>query len=120
MSREEGLALLEEPFHLESDIVALVKKRLGFSDDEFEQLMEAPRRTYRDYTTYKRTFERMRPFFWLMYKLDRVPQSFYMKFTVPDRLASRTVEAEIPKTIHVELEPAPGEPAPTGGTVHGE
>lgn len=82
MSREEALSLMNEPPHIESDLVDFVKKRLGYSDAEFEALMNLPKKTYHDYKTYKRTFERMRPFFWLMYKLELVPKSFYMKFTV--------------------------------------
>jgi hypothetical protein len=62
----------------------MVKKRLGYSDAEFEHLMNLPKKTYRDYPTYKKTFERMKPFWWLMYKLNRVPKSFYLKFTAPD------------------------------------
>jgi hypothetical protein len=48
-------------------------------------LMKLPKKTYRDFKTYKHTFERMRPFWWLMYKLNRVPKSFYIKFTAPDK-----------------------------------
>ena len=58
----------------------MVKKRLGFSDEEFEQVMTQPKRTYREFKTYKPLFERLRPFFWLMYKLDLVPKSFYLKY----------------------------------------
>ena len=81
MSREEALQLMSEPPHIESDLVEFVKKRLGFSDEEFDALMNLPKKSYRDYTTYKKTFERLRPFFWLMYKLELVPKSFYMKYT---------------------------------------
>lgn len=82
MTREEALALMNEPPHLEPGLLEFLKKRLGFSDAEFEGLMTMPKKTYKDYTTYKRTFERMRPFFWLMYKMDLIPKSFYMKYTV--------------------------------------
>lgn len=82
MTREESLQLMQEPPHLEDDLVSYVKKRLGFSDDEFEHLMTLPKKTYKDYKTYKQMFERLRPFFWLMYKLELVPKSFYMKYTV--------------------------------------
>ena len=68
------------------EILALVKKRLGFSDDEFDEVMSAPLHTYRDYPTYKTTFERLRPFFWALYKMDRVPKSFYVKFCQKDLL----------------------------------
>lgn len=81
MAREEGLRLMSEPQPWNPEIVEVVKKRLGFSDAEFEEVMNLPKRTYRDYVTYKRTFERMRPFFWLMAKMDLVPYSFYVKYT---------------------------------------
>lgn len=82
MTREEALRLMSEPPHLEAGLLEFLKKRLGFSEAEFEGLMTMPKKTYKDYTTYKKTFERMRPFFWLMYKLDLIPKSFYMKYTV--------------------------------------
>jgi N-acetyl sugar amidotransferase len=81
MTREEGARLMKEPPHLEAEIVELVKKRLGFSDEEFERLMNLPRRTYKEFRTYKQTFEQWRPFFWLLYKANLVPKSFYMKYT---------------------------------------
>lgn len=84
MTREEALRLMQEPPHIEPDLVDFVKKRLGFSDAEFAVLMNLPKKTYKDYKTYKQTFERLRPFFWLMYKLELVPKSFYMKYTVGD------------------------------------
>jgi hypothetical protein len=84
MTRDEGLALLREPHFLEPEIVSLVKKRLGFSDEEFERVMTLPRRTYRDFRTYKQTFERLRPLFWALAKLQLVPHTFYLKYTVPD------------------------------------
>jgi N-acetyl sugar amidotransferase len=83
MGREEGLRLMAEPPTLDPEIVALVKKRLGYSDVEFERVMNLPRRTFRDFPTYKRTFERLRPLFWALYRMDRVPKSFYMKYTAP-------------------------------------
>lgn len=81
MSREDGLALLQEPFLLDAEIVDLVKARLGFTDDEFEAMMRAPRRTFRDYETYKPLFEKLRPMFAVMAKVNLVPQSFYVKYT---------------------------------------
>jgi len=81
MTREEALSLMSEPPHLEPGLLEFLKKRLGFSDAEFEALMTMPKKTYKDYKTYKRTFERMRPFFWLMYKMDLIPKSFFLKYT---------------------------------------
>lgn len=81
MTREEAFRLMDEPPHIEAGLVDFVKKRLGFSEEEFERLMTMPKKTYKDYVTYKKTFERMRPFFWVMYKMDLIPKSFYMKYT---------------------------------------
>jgi len=84
MARDEALRLLEEPFHIEEGLLELVLKRLGYSPDEFATLMSAPLHSYRDYKTYKHTFERMRPILGVMAKYDLVPKSFYMKYTKPD------------------------------------
>lgn len=81
LTKEEGLKLMQEPAYLEPGIVELVKKRLRFSDTEFENIMNLPKKTYKSYPTYKQAFERLRPFFWLMYKMDLVPKSFYIKYT---------------------------------------
>jgi N-acetyl sugar amidotransferase len=81
MSRAEGLRLMSEPPTFDPEIIALVKKRLGLTDTEFDRLMNLPRRSYREFRTYKQTFERLRPLFWMLYKADRVPKSFYMKYT---------------------------------------
>jgi N-acetyl sugar amidotransferase len=89
ITRERGLQLLDQAQQYDPDLIEMVKKRLGFSDDEFSCLMTQEKKTYRDYKTYKKTFEWMRPFWWLMYKLNRVPKSFYMKFCFPDPQASR-------------------------------
>lgn len=84
MERSQGLELIAQPQEFDPELITMVKKRLGFSDEEFEALMNLPKKTYRDYPNYKKTFERMRPFWWLMYKLNRVPKSFYMKFCFPN------------------------------------
>lgn len=81
MTKDEARAKLAEPAYLEPELLEYVKKRLGYSDAEFERVMSLPKKTYRDYPTYKRTFERLRPFFWLMAKMNLIPMSFYLKYT---------------------------------------
>jgi hypothetical protein len=73
---------MQQPPFVPEGIVELVKKRLGFSDAEFETIMTGPRRTYREFATYKKTFERLRLLFYIMYKSNRIPKTFYDKFTV--------------------------------------
>jgi len=81
MSREEGLQAIASLPEYDPELIELVKKRLGYTDVEFERLMTQPKRTYRDFKNYKSTFERLRPLFWLLYKMERVPKSFYIKYT---------------------------------------
>ena len=84
LTREQGLEAIKEPQSYDPELLAMVKKRLGFSEQEFQDVMGLPRKTYRDFRTYKQTFERLRPLFYLLYKLNRVPKSFYLKYTAPD------------------------------------
>jgi N-acetyl sugar amidotransferase len=107
MTREEALRLLQEPPYLEPEVVELVEKRLGLGTGGLEAAMHQPKRTYRDFKTYKQTFERLRWFFWLMYKADLVPKSFYMKYTIPHPPESG--DGAGPKAIH-----SPGPDMPSG------
>jgi N-acetyl sugar amidotransferase len=81
MSREEGLELIAQPPVVDPEVVELVKKRLRFSDAEFERVMTQPKHNYTEFKTYKPTFERLRPLFYVMYKANLVPKSFYVKYT---------------------------------------
>lgn len=83
MTRDEGLDLISQPITYDDELVESVRRRLGYTEDEFEAIMTGPQRTYQDFATYKKTFERLRPLFWLLYKTERVPQSFYLKYTQP-------------------------------------
>jgi hypothetical protein len=87
MSRQEALDLMERPPHIEDGLVEYYKKRLNLNDEEFDRLMNLPKRHYSEFKTYKKTFERMRPFFYLMAKWNLIPWSFYIKYTIPDPLA---------------------------------
>ncbi len=80
MTREDALAELKTPPPVDYQLVDLVKKRLGVSDEEFEQVMEGPKRSYKDFKTYKPTFERLRPLIKIAADHDLVPRSFYLKF----------------------------------------
>jgi len=84
LARSDALRLLRDAPKVDPEILGLVKKRLGFSDSEFEAVMTGPRHHYTEFQTYKRTFERLRPLLWLLYRADRLPKSFYVKFAHPD------------------------------------
>jgi len=81
MTREEGLEELAKPKPVDKEIIELVQKRLGISDQELAEIMaRKPLKTFRDYKTYKPVFERFQWFFWILYKLNLAPQNFYMKY----------------------------------------
>ena len=81
MTRTEALEKIAAPKSFDQGILEEIKKRLNLTHEEFTEIMAHPKKTYRDYRTYKKTFERLRWFFWIMYKFDLVPKSFYMKYT---------------------------------------
>ncbi|MGB9331584.1 MAG: hypothetical protein WCB10_12520 [Steroidobacteraceae bacterium] len=83
ISRDEALRQYRTPLAPDPELVAYVKKRLSLSDPEYEQLMQGPRRSFRDFKTYKTRFERLRPMFFLLAKANRVPMSFYLKYCFP-------------------------------------
>lgn len=80
LERDKAEAMLGTPSFLDPDILKLVRKRLRFDDEEFERVMVSPHRSYREYPTYERTFRLMKPIWWALYKSNRVPKSFYVKF----------------------------------------
>ena len=81
LSRDEGLRLLSEAPEADYESVEVLKKRLNLTDEAFLRYMTMPKKTYKDFKTYKQTFERMRPFFYLMAKAELIPWSFYVKYT---------------------------------------
>jgi N-acetyl sugar amidotransferase len=80
ISREDALKEYQKPPILEPEILDYLKKRLGFTDDEFEAVMNLPIRSYLNYKTYKPAFQLMKPYFWIMLKFNLIPKSFYLKY----------------------------------------
>lgn len=71
------------PPYLETDLLAYFKKRLGFSDSDFEQIMKEPPHYWYEFPTYKTRFERLKPLFYVLMRAQLVPHSFYMKYCFP-------------------------------------
>lgn len=86
LSREEALELYRQPPYLETGLLDYFKKRLALSEEEFQRIMSLPRKSFRDYPTYKKTFERMRPLFFALAKANLVPMSFYVKYCSPTEM----------------------------------
>ena len=83
MSRQDAWAEYNTPPIVEDELLAYFKKRLALSDDEYERIMSEQPKSWHDYPTYKKRFERLRPLFALLAKANLVPMSFYLKYCFP-------------------------------------
>lgn len=83
LTRDEALEIYRTPPYLEPELLEYFKKRMGLSEEEFGRILGLPPKSYRDYKTYKKTFERMRPLFFALAKTNLVPMSFYLKYCFP-------------------------------------
>jgi N-acetyl sugar amidotransferase len=84
ISRSEALIeYYEKPPFIERDLLNYFKKRLSLSDEEYERVMAEEPHYWTEFPTYKKRFERLRPFFFILMKANLVPRSFYMKYCFP-------------------------------------
>lgn len=86
ISRDDAI---EEYYHkkpyMEEELLAYFKKRMSLTDEEFQKIMNDEPKYWTDYATYKKRFELLRPLFYILYKSNLVPKSFYMKYCFPVR-----------------------------------
>lgn len=80
-TRNQALKAIKEPKPFDKSILEEIYKRLNITSEQFDAVFEQPNKSYRDYPTYKKTFERLRWFFFLLYKANLIPLSFYLKYT---------------------------------------
>jgi len=86
MNRDEAIhEYYETPPHIEPELLEYFKKRLNLTDAEYESKMKEKPRYWEEFPTYKKRFERLRPFFYLLMKANLVPHSFYMKYCFPKK-----------------------------------
>ena len=81
--RDQAITEYSQPVKADTQLVEYLKKRLNISDDQYDEIMEGKVRTWRDFKTYKKRFEVMRPIFYILAKANLVPMSFYLKYCFP-------------------------------------
>ena len=81
MSREDAVNEMKKPLYYDERLINEFITSIGLTENEFESYMKLPKKTYKDYKTYKKDFERYKWFFWLLANFNMVPMSFYIKFT---------------------------------------
>ena len=90
MNRDEAIKeYYETPPFIEVGLEDYMKKRMNFSDKEYEKVMNAKPKYWYEFPTYKKRFERLRPLFKILYKSNLVPKSFYMKYCFPVNYTSK-------------------------------
>lgn len=83
LDRKTAWATYNQAPLVEDELVGYVRKRLGFSESEYNAIMAAPPKSWHDYPTYKQRFEKLRPLFYVLAKAELVPMSFYLKYCFP-------------------------------------
>ncbi len=80
MSREEALEELKKPYHSDPEIVDYTITKLGLSAEEFQQIMDAPRKSYMDYPSYYPAIRACRLPIKIACNLNLLPHVFYEKY----------------------------------------
>ncbi len=81
--RSAAWAEYNSPCYVERELVTYFQKRLGLTQEKYDAVMAAPPRSWTEFPTYKKRFERLRPMFYLLAKANLVPTSFYLKYCFP-------------------------------------
>ncbi len=85
ISREVAWTEYNSPPDVEQDLLTYFKKRLDLSDDEYARVMAQRPRSWHEFPTYKKRFERFRLLFGLLARKNLVPMSFYLKYCFPTK-----------------------------------
>ena len=83
LSRESALEEYSMPRPANPELETYVRKRVALSEAEYAAVMAGPKHNWKEFRTYKRRFERLRPLFKLLADAQLVPKSFYLKYCFP-------------------------------------
>jgi hypothetical protein len=89
ISRSAGLAAYQVEIAEDAQLQQYVCERLGLSMSDLHGYLEGEQRSWREFKTYKKRFEFLRPLFFVLSKFNRVPPSFYTKYCFPMKVESR-------------------------------
>lgn len=81
MEREQALEDLQTPPKIEASFVKYVLKRLKLTSEDFDDILNLPIKSYRDYPTYREYFIEHKKMFKDMVEKGLVPRTFYEKYT---------------------------------------
>lgn len=82
ISRGEALSRYNLPVQVEPDLISYFQKRLNVSEVLYSKKMKEHPRSWYEFPTYKKRFERLKPLFKMLADRELVPMSFYLKYCV--------------------------------------
>ena len=71
---------MKKPIVKSKMLTNYLKKRLGLSELEYKKIMNGKKRTWKEFKSYKKRFEILKPIFYVFMKLNLVPVTFYQKY----------------------------------------
>ena len=80
ITHADALETYAQPPYIEPELLEYFMKRMALTSEEFDRIMQLSPKSFHDYPTYKKRFERLRPLFYLLAKTNLVPMSFYLKY----------------------------------------
>jgi hypothetical protein len=83
MTHREGLESMKKPVETDALLRQFVLKRTNMTEEELILHLNGLKRSWRDFKSYKRQFELLRPVFFYLLKKKRVTHSFYVKYCFP-------------------------------------
>jgi hypothetical protein len=83
MTHREGLESMKKPVITDALLRQFVLKRTNMTEEELILHLNGLKRSWRDFRSYKRQFELLRPVFFYLLKKKRVTHSFYVKYCFP-------------------------------------
>lgn len=80
ISRKKALKEINKPPSIDKSIIEEVKERLQLSNEDFEKIMGAPKKTHNDYETYQTQFRQKKALFTRLFNNGMIPATFYNKY----------------------------------------
>jgi len=80
MEKDEAMNILREDYKYEDSTVDYVKTKLDLSDEEFDEIMQAPRRSHRDYRTLLPLIRSLKWPIRIAGQMQIVPHILYLKY----------------------------------------
>lgn len=80
ITRETALQKMKEPYPYEEESVNYTLSKLGLTEDQFQQILSAEVKSFRDYPTYYPVIRICRVPIMIACKIKLLPQVFYQKF----------------------------------------